>query len=639
MSMRKDPRRRALVGLAAASATAVCAVGATNAIAAATAPVQVTAWTPAYNGNWNGEKIAAAANPNTGHTLVVSYYQGINSSSERSYVTLLLGPEGTQVGSQHVLAKSTQVPQQQPAVAYDPTTGGWIACWGEQDPSANKPVKCRAIAADGTPAADTTTILSGPNNIESVTIAYSPAKKRFLVGASGGDWEAAIFVNSTGTPQGTSMDPFPGLTSYGAFSLTYSATSDTFLAQRRGKTTGSSEQDAPWTTLLNGDGVPVGTPRRLDPNTALGYYSASVTWNRTRNEFYVASFVYGPYPQPSYPMVVQRFSATDGARVGDLKSVEPAGWATSRYRPQILANPFADETLAHLGAQAQATNELGIYVGFIASDGTPPSTVELVQGGTSATKTTARPWSTFNPTTCEWLAVYGSRAGDGTTWQIWSSRYPSAAGCTSTLSLAKGGEGKGSIAGTAAETPAEVGLAEASASCDAACSSTTKTLYRTMTVSLTASPAAGSEFTGWSGACAGTGTCTVTMAQARSVTATFAPVSPDSLVTPLAAVSSRALPGNRTRTNFRLRYDKTGRFSFYMQNAAGKRIPLLRGSTVGTRVLRRTFFAPVVQNGRAGTSVTITAITKGKVPAGATLRAVLRNTDGSLRGQTISARP
>jgi hypothetical protein len=40
-------------------------------------------------------------------------------------------------------------------------------------------------------------------------------------------------------------------------------------------------------------------------------------------------------------------------------------------------------------------------------------------------------------------------------------------------------------------------------------------------VTLTATPALGSIFSGWSGACSGTGTCTVVITQARSVTATF----------------------------------------------------------------------------------------------------------------------
>ncbi|MDX2090501.1 MAG: DUF4215 domain-containing protein [Kofleriaceae bacterium] len=41
-------------------------------------------------------------------------------------------------------------------------------------------------------------------------------------------------------------------------------------------------------------------------------------------------------------------------------------------------------------------------------------------------------------------------------------------------------------------------------------------------VTLTATPTAGNVFTGWSGACSGSGTCTVTMSAARNVTATFA---------------------------------------------------------------------------------------------------------------------
>ena len=79
-----------------------------------------------------------------------------------------------------------------------------------------------------------------------------------------------------------------------------------------------------------------------------------------------------------------------------------------------------------------------------------------------------------------------------------------------TLTVSLGGAGAGSVS----STPPGI-------SCGADCS---ETFAHGTSVTLTASPAAGSAFTGWSGACTGTGACTVTMDQARTVTASFAPM-------------------------------------------------------------------------------------------------------------------
>ncbi|GAB4217035.1 MAG: hypothetical protein Fur007_18270 [Rhodoferax sp.] len=75
------------------------------------------------------------------------------------------------------------------------------------------------------------------------------------------------------------------------------------------------------------------------------------------------------------------------------------------------------------------------------------------------------------------------------------------------LTVSKSGTGSGTV--TSSPTGIDCG-----ATCSASFSSGTS-------VTLTATPASGSSFAGWSGACSGTGTCAVTMSAAQNVTATF----------------------------------------------------------------------------------------------------------------------
>jgi hypothetical protein len=75
------------------------------------------------------------------------------------------------------------------------------------------------------------------------------------------------------------------------------------------------------------------------------------------------------------------------------------------------------------------------------------------------------------------------------------------------LAVTKAGTG----AGTVTSSPAGI-------NCGSTCSST---FSSGTLVTLSAVPAAGSSFAGWSGACSGTGACSVTLDSAKSVTATF----------------------------------------------------------------------------------------------------------------------
>ncbi|HYD40787.1 MAG TPA: glycoside hydrolase family 3 C-terminal domain-containing protein, partial [Anaeromyxobacter sp.] len=63
------------------------------------------------------------------------------------------------------------------------------------------------------------------------------------------------------------------------------------------------------------------------------------------------------------------------------------------------------------------------------------------------------------------------------------------------------------------------------------CTSGTRCFPAGTIVTVTAIPAAGSMFAGWSGSCTGTGPCTLTMSQARTLNATFNTLPPDGVLT------------------------------------------------------------------------------------------------------------
>lgn len=104
---------------------------------------------------------------------------------------------------------------------------------------------------------------------------------------------------------------------------------------------------------------------------------------------------------------------------------------------------------------------------------------------------------------------------------------------TFALTISKNGTGSGTV------TSSPTGI-----NCGATCSAS---FAQGSTVTLTAAPVSGSVFAGWSGGgCSGTGTCTVTMNAAQSVTATFntAPASTFNLTVNKSGTGSGTITSN-----------------------------------------------------------------------------------------------
>ncbi len=149
---------------------------------------------------------------------------------------------------------------------------------------------------------------------------------------------------------------------------------------------------------------------------------------------------------------------------------------------------------------------------------TSGGSIQVRLGGTSGTLvgTCAVPgtggWQTWTTVNCSVSGATGVKdvylvftGGSGSLFNVNWWRFVGGSSTTYALDVTKNGTGSGTVAG---------GPINCGSTCSASIASGT-------VVTLTATPAAGSTFGGWSGACTGSGSCVVTMTAARSVTATF----------------------------------------------------------------------------------------------------------------------
>jgi aryl-phospho-beta-D-glucosidase BglC (GH1 family) len=159
-------------------------------------------------------------------------------------------------------------------------------------------------------------------------------------------------------------------------------------------------------------------------------------------------------------------------------------------------------------------------------------TLTLTKAGTGSGTVTSAPSGINCGSTCSASYASGTSvtltaaAASGSTFAGWTGACTGTGACTVSMTQARAVTATfnsptttfalsvtraGTGTGTVSSTPAGI-------NCGATCSAN---FASGTSVSLTASPASGATFAGWSGACTGTGACTVSMTAARSVTATF----------------------------------------------------------------------------------------------------------------------
>ena len=192
---------------------------------------------------------------------------------------------------------------------------------------------------------------------------------------------------------------------------------------------------------------------------------------------------------------------TDYGSVGQY-TVSVTTQATTSQPPTAVISATPTSGTAPLTVNFSAT-------GSTDSDGTIVSYAwTFGDGGSQTGGTTAqRPYSTAGSYTASLTVTDNAGLTDTKSVVITVQAQ------TTTYLLTVGKAGTG--AGTVSSSPAGI-----------ACGTTCSASYTAnTTVTLTAAPTAGSTFAGWSGACSGTGSCTVSMTAARSVTATFNPIS------------------------------------------------------------------------------------------------------------------
>jgi len=210
-------------------------------------------------------------------------------------------------------------------------------------------------------------------------------------------------------------------------------------------------------------------------------------------------------------------------------------------------NAFAGWSGACTGAATCSVNVTAADSVTATFSSTPPSyIVTMTEAGTGTGTVTSVPAGIKCPTICSASFMQNTQVtlsetpGVNSIFAGWSGACTGTATCSVnvtaadsvtatfsptspsyTVTVAEAGTGTGTV------TSAPAGI-----NCPTTCSAS---FTQNAQVTLSETPGANSIFAGWSGACTGTATCSVTVTAADSVTATFSPTPPSYLVTVIEA--------------------------------------------------------------------------------------------------------
>jgi uncharacterized repeat protein (TIGR03803 family) len=332
----------------------------------------------------------------------------------------------------------------------------------------------------------------------------------FLGGAGGGTHAYSVAVDSVQSPYVTGntvstsfplMNPFQNQNTASADvfltkftpagnALVYS----TYLGGSNTQSAGSVAVDSSGNAYVAGGTASSDFPTQnpLQANLA-GNYDAFVTkFNSSGTALVYSTYIGG-----------RANDFGDAIAVDSLGNAYVAGYVLSMNFP-TTPNAFQPTSGGNFDAFVLELNSAGsglIYSSYLGGAGVDAADAITLDSSGNVLVTGVEASTNFPVTSNAFQSTYAGGTDDAFLAMV-------SAVTTFPLTVSVTGTGTGTV------TSSPMGI-----NCGTICSTT----FASGTVALTANAGAGSTFTGWSGACSGTGVCNVTMNAAQSVTATFAP--------------------------------------------------------------------------------------------------------------------